>query len=185
MRPGIRRPPHRPSSIDRLPADVKRMIMDLRIEHGLTIDQIRERLLVEGQNVSRSALARHTRTMEDVAEDIRRAKETAKAVSSQSEHGDDDAMYRLNMELLNVELYRFFTAVREGKPLEHGALMAAGVTMDKLTAALARLQQIADRAEKRATEKLMKTVEGMAKKGGAGLTREAVDAIRHAVLGVD
>jgi hypothetical protein len=178
-----RRPPHRPSSVDRLPPEIKRLIMDLRIEHGLTIDQIRERLLELGQQISRSALARHTRTMEDVAEDIRLAKETAKAVAGTSEHGEEDELFRLNMELANVELFRFFTAAREGKPLEHGALMAASVALEKLTNTLARLQQVAERAEKRATEKLMKKVNELAKKQENGLTATAVLAIRHAVLG--
>lgn len=178
-----RRPPRRPGTIDQLDPEVKRLIADLRIELGWTIDEIRQKLIELGAQVSRSALARHTRSLDDLADELRRSREMAKVLVQSAEPGEDDQMARLNIELLHTAIFQLQTAVRDGQPMEAGQLMAVAVAIDKAVAALGRIQQIRERAEKLAAEKVMKTVEGMARKAGSGLTADAVAAIRHAVLG--
>lgn len=180
----MRRPMHRPGTIDRLDAEVKRMISDLRIEKGWTIDEIREKLLELGAVVSRSALARHTRSLDEVADDLRRSREMAKALVAETEPGEDDQLARLNLELLQNAIFQLFTAVREGGPLPAGQLMSLSIAVEKAAAALAKLQQVKERAEKRAAEKVMAKVREVAGKPGSGLSKETVDQIYHAVLGV-
>jgi hypothetical protein len=181
----MRRPRHRPGTVDRLDPEIKRLISDLRIEKGWNIDEIRTKLTELGAEVSRSALARHTRSLDEIARELRQAREMAKVLASTAEPGEDDALARLNLEMLHTGIFQLQSAIREGKPMEAGQLMALAVAIEKAVAALGKIQQIRERAEKLAAEKLMKTVEGMAKTAGSGLTREAVAAIRHAVLGTD
>lgn len=181
MRPGLRRPPRRPGTIDQLDPEIKRLISDLRIEKGWTIDEIREKLVELGAEVSRSALARHTRSLDEIADELRRSREMAKVLVQTVEPGEDDQMARLNIELLHSAIFQLQTAVRDGKPMEAGQLMALSVAIDKAVAALARIQQITERAEKRAAEKIIKKVEEAAKKPGSGLNSDAVKAMRLAI----
>lgn len=178
-----RRPVHRPGTVDRLDPEIKRLISDLRIEKGWNIDEIRAKLIELGAEVSRSALARHTRSLDEIADELRRAREMAKVLSSAAEPGEDDALARLNLEMLHTGIFQLQSAIREGKPMEAGQLMAIAVAIEKAVAALGKIQQIRERAEKLATERLMRKVSELAKKPSAGLTADAVAAIRQAVLG--
>ncbi len=182
----IKRRRHPPSSIDKLGQEVKRLIADLLAdpEKQWTIEDIRLRLVEMGKPVSWSALRRHIKTEEEVGAELRYAYETATVLAKNVPHGEDDRLARLNIELLYSGIFQLQTAIRDGKPMEAGKLMAIAVAIEKAAAATARLQQIEERADKRAADKMKAKLTEMAKKPGSGLTKETVDKIYHAVLGV-
>jgi hypothetical protein len=185
MRPGIRR--HRPSSVDRLDPEIKRLISDLRIEHGWTIDEIHQKLIELKQPVSRSALARHTKSIEEIGAELRHSREMAKALVETAPVGDDAKLEQLNLELMHSMVLRLLTATNAGEmiTLDPENTMFLARALGQLAGAR---KTDADRRRKdreEAKKEFLGKVEETAKKGGAGLTREAVDAIRHAVLGVD
>jgi hypothetical protein len=185
----VDRPNSRPSSIEQLDEEVRELISELRVKRRWTIKKIRAKLLELGEDVSRSALARHTRKLDEAAErtaeKLRIARGMARVMAQSGEEAEDGQLARLNAEMFEVGIFQLLTQSLNGKPLAPDLQMKLGIALDKSTSVKARLQQIEERAEKRAAEKLMKTVEGMAKTTGSGLTREAVAAIRHAVLGTD
>jgi hypothetical protein len=184
----MRRPlRHRPSTIDQLDPEIKRLISDLRIEKGWTIDQIREELMKLGQPVSRSALARHTKSIEEIGADLRHSREMAKALVESAPVGDDAKIEQLNLELMHAMVLRLLTATNAGEmiTLDPENTMFLARALGQLAGAR---KTDADRRRKdreEAKKELLATVAQVADQKGSGLTREAVAAIRHAVLGTD
>lgn len=182
----MRRPlRHRPSTIDQLDPEIKRLISDLRIEKGWTIDQIRDELMKLGQPVSRSALARHTKSLEEIGAELRHSREMAKALVEAAPVGDDAKLEQLNLELMHSMVLRLLTATNAGEmvTLDPENTMFLARALGQLASAR---KTDADRRRKdreEAKKEFMGKVQETAKKGGAGLTKEAVEAIRHAVLG--
>jgi hypothetical protein len=104
---------HRPSSIDKLDAEVRELIGQLRMDHGWTIDQIRQRLLDMGQTVSRSALGRHVRTLEDIAAEMREAQAMATALAREVGDADQSRMLDVNAQLLQANMFKLMLAANE------------------------------------------------------------------------
>ena len=184
----MRRPlRHRPGTIDRLDPEIKRLISDLRIEKGWTIDQIREELLKLGQPVSRSALARHTKSIEEIGAELRHSREMAKALVESAPVGDDAKIEQLNLELMHSMVLRLLTATNAGEmiTLDPENTMFLARALGQLAGAR---KTDADRRRKdreEAKKELLQTVSKVAEQKGSGLTREAVSAIRQAVLVAD
>lgn len=183
----MRRPArHRPSSIDRLDPEIKRLISDLRIEHGWTIDEIRAKLAELGKPVSRSALARHTKSIEEIGAELRHSREMAKQLVESAPIGDDAKIEQLNLELMHSMVLRVMTAERAGEMVtfDPEQIMFLSRALGQLAGAR---KTDADRRRKdreEAKKEMLKAVEEAAKKPGSGLTKETVDQIYHAVLGV-
>lgn len=178
---------HRPSSIDRLNPEIKDLIGKLRIDHGWTIDEILTKLRELGKGeVSRSALGRHVKSIEEVGAQLRQARETAQALVAQVGEGNEDRLVELNIELAQSMLLRLFTATNDdgdGQPVTLGPMEMMLVTK--------ALQQLTS-ARKSNTDLIIKTREAAMKAaaqkaaGAAraqGLSTETVNAIRHAILG--
>lgn len=182
----MRRPlRHRPSSIDQLDPQIKRLIADLRLEHGWTIDQIHEKLQELAQPVSRSALARHTKSIEEIGAELRHSREMAKALVEVAPVGDDAKLEQLNLELMHSMVLRLLTATNAGEmvTLDPENTMFLARALGQLAAAR---KTDADRRRKdreEAKKEFMTKVEETARKTGSGLTADAVAAIREAVLG--
>jgi hypothetical protein len=182
----MRRPlRHRPSTVDQLDPEIKRLIADLRLEHGWTIDQIHEKLKALAQPVSRSALARHTKSLEEIGRDLRHSREMAKALVEAAPVGDDAKMAELNLELMHAMVLRMLTATEDGElvTFEPKESMFMASTLTQLASARKTDAERRRKDREEAKKEFMGKVEEAAKKGGGGLTKEAVDAIRFAVLG--
>lgn len=175
----------RPSSIDRLDPQIKDMIGTLRIDHGWTIDEIREKLLELGKSVSRSALGRHLMSIEEIGENLRYSREMANALAARAESGSEAKLVSLANELLMGSILRLLTAVKDGLPFEctpkEAMLLSTALKQSAATeAAVAEIKRKAEEAErKRSAEK----AKDAATK--AGLSRETIDQIYQAVLGVE
>ena len=198
---------HRPSTIDQLDKEVRELIGQLRIDHGWTIDQIRQRLVDMGQSVSRSALGRHVRTLEDVAGEMREAQAMATALAREVGDADQSRMLDVNVQLLQSNMFKLMLAANEedGEGVQLGAkdakafadalrsialiALALLIGCSRTTGTLGEEQEmdLIERAEKRAADRATKQAAEKATSAARakGLSKDTVDAIRIAVLGGD
>lgn len=181
-----RSPRRSPSSIDKLPPEIRELIGRLR-DQGATIDQIKAKLDELDAEVSRSALGRHIKGLAEVGEQLRRSREIATALVSRFGEEPDNRVGRLNIELMHGIVMDMLTGMEEGG--EPGT-----VSFDaEETMFLARSLQSLASAQKIDTDRLLKVRVEVAKEAAKavetvgkakGLTKETMDAIKHAVLGI-
>ncbi len=183
-----RSPRRVPSSIDKLPTEVRELIGQLR-EQGVTIDAILAKLQDLDVEVSRSALGRHIKGLAEVGEQLRRSREIATALVSRFGEEPDNRVGRLNIELMHGLVMQAITATAEG---EGGEVLPVTFTPED-TMFLARSLQSLATAQKTDTDRLLKVRVEAAKDAAKaaetvgkakGLTKETMDAIKHAVLGI-
>ncbi|PAL25489.1 phage protein Gp27 family protein [Sphingopyxis sp. GW247-27LB] len=145
---------HRPSSIDKLDFEVRELIGKLRMDHGWTIDEIRQRLLDMGQSVSRSALGRHVRTLEDISAEMREAQAMATALAREVGDADQSRMLDVNAQLLQANMFKLMLAANEedGEGVQLGAKDAKAFADALRSIALTRKTDLdlVERAEARA-----------------------------------
>jgi hypothetical protein len=188
----------RPSSIDRLPSEIRVEIGRLRGE-GHTIDQILSHLADMRSHVavSRSALGRHIKGFDKIAEKMRNSRVVAEALVRELGDAPESKTARLNIELLHGAINDLFmnhlegeggvdndgTAAMQGNP--EGVMMLAKA-LDHLGRASKSNVEFLALAEKRAADKAkaesMQAVEEVAKT--AGLTADTVEAIKSKIFGV-
>lgn len=116
----------RPSSIDRLPDEVREQIGALR-RQGRTIDEIMGKLgelLPEAEQPSRSAVGRHVKRIDVLGERIRASREMANALVDRLGDGGENKMLRLNAELLQTALMDLLVS-EDGEPVTLEAKDAA------------------------------------------------------------
>src|SRR6185312_16084101 len=101
--PGVTRMSRR-SSIDRLPAEIRETIADLR-DKGVTIDQILDALRELGAVVSRSALGRHVKRLDEIAERMRHSRAVADALVKRLGDAPETKQARLNIELTHSIIF--------------------------------------------------------------------------------
>lgn len=184
---------HRPSSIDRLDPQIKAMIGELRIEHGWTIDEIRAKLLELGQPVSRSALGRHTKSLEEIGRELRHSREVAQALVQQLGDAPEDKTAQLNIELTHAMVLRMLTVSEDGAPVSFSPEEAMFIsrTLSGLASARksdaewkAKTEHAAYERGKRAAEReVLEKVAAKVGTAGSGISAETVEFIRKAVLG--
>ena len=182
------RPRHQPSTIDRLDPEIRRLIADLRIDQGWTIDEIRAKLVELGKPVSRSALGRHVRSLPEVAKEMRESRDMAEALAREVGTAGEDKLAELNIELMHGVMLRLLSSAQRGDDGPQAVTFDPEQVMF-LSRSLAQLASArktdVDRVRtlKRQTqEAAVKAVEEVAKTD-RGLTAETVMAIRKAVLG--
>lgn len=172
----------RPSSIDRLPPEIREAIGRLR-EHGRTLDEILEHLRTLEVDVSRSALHRHVKGMAAMGERLRRSRAMAEGLARQLGETPGDKMARLNIELLHSVVNDLLAAADE----EEGGLDAKGATMlaaaiERLTKAARQDQDFVLKLENRVKDEAAKTVAAAGR--DQGLTEETISAITSRILGI-
>lgn len=106
---------NRPSTVDKLPPEVREEINRLRLERGWSIDELIARLREIGHDdISRSAMGRHVRDLARVADKMRRTKEITESLARISNRADNKMM-RGTIELLNSILLEVSLAEEEGE----------------------------------------------------------------------
>ena len=185
-----RRKKNRPSSIDRLDAEVRELIAKLRVDKGWTIDEILEQLQKLGQgHISRSALGRHVRTLEDVSADLRETQVYAEALAREHGDGNQSQLLDVNMQLLQANMFRLMLASKDGEGIRLGPKDAKDFADALRSIALTRKTDldVIEKAEARAAQKARTEAAEKATTAARqkGLSRDTVDAIRFAVLGSD
>lgn len=151
----------RPSSIDRLPQELKSKIGELRGQ-GRTIDEILDKLkeLDGNASISRSALHRHIQKADRVAERIKQSRVIAEVLSKKMDDTESGQFMRGNLELMHGILNSFATATLNAEDGEDGKINLSPQEIMFLTKSLDHLGKAAkdDTArqiviEKRAAEK--------------------------------
>jgi hypothetical protein len=173
----------RPSSIDRLPAEIREAIGRLR-EHGKTVDEILDHLRTLEIEVSRSALGRHVKGMAAMGERLRRSRAMAEGLARQLGETPGDKMARLNIELLHSVVNDLLAAAdgEEGGALEAKDAGVLAAAIERLTKAARQDQDYVLKLETRVKEDAAKSVETVGK--AQGLTAKTIDAIKASIFGV-
>jgi hypothetical protein len=185
----------RPSSVDRLPPEVREAIGRLR-EAGHTIDEILAHLADMQSSVSRSALGRHIQGLDAIGEKMKRARVVAEALVRQMGDKPESQTARLNIELAHSALLDVFMKAEAGDTVDGRATDAlAGnpegfMFLAKALDHLGKAQKssvdsvlaIEKRAAEKATKEAVAAVEKVAKAGG--LTAETLSQIKAGIFGV-
>lgn len=181
---------HTPSTIDRADPEVRALINELRIEKGWTIDEIKAQLEKIGQgHISRSALGRHVRTLADISSEMRETQIYAEALAKQAGNASQSELLDLNGQLLHANMFRLILAEKDGEGIQLSPKEAKEFSEALRNLALARKTDldVVEKAERRAAEKATKRAAEKATTAARakGLSKDTVEAIRHAVLGSD
>ena len=168
----------RKSKIDRLPAEVRELIVELR-HNGRTIDEILEKLHELDVDVTRSTLARKTQEIDQLAEQLENSRAIAEAVMARIEDQPMGQVARLNIELLHSAI----TKLAMGQDIRDSReAMFLSTALQKLASAakvdLDRELKVRDETLKKAAAE----VDDKARQ--LGLTRKTADAIRREILGI-
>jgi hypothetical protein len=165
---------HRPSTVDRLPEELKDAIGKLRLR-GHTIDEILAHIRTmdpdAGSEVSRSALGRHLKTQAAVIERMKLSRDLATTLSVRFEDQTDDKLARVNMELLQSSIMDIVTGAAEdedGNPTP--------VTLDpKQASQLASALKDLATAKKTDTDRTLKMRQEIAKEAAKAVKAVAAD----------
>ncbi len=186
MRPSGRR---RPSSIDRLDPEVKDLIAKLRIDFGWSLDEILAKLRELGQgDISRSALGRHTKSLEEIGAQLRHSREVATALVAQVGEERNDRVADLNIELMHAMMMRLITATNDegdGQPivLDPENVMFLSRSLQSLASARKTNADMVLKVREEARKEAAKKAVDAAK--SRGISSDTVEVIRRAVLGSD
>lgn len=186
----------RPSSVDKLPPEIRQEIGKLR-GLGWTLDQILEQLRgLYDKAPSRSALHRHIQGMEAIGEKMRRSRQVAEALVQELGDAPESKAARLNIELLHSAILDLHMRAADGEDVDRdgqaalngnpeGAMMLAKA-LDHLSRASKTnvdfIKAAEDRAASLAKKEAAKVVETVARE--KGLTADTVAAIKAGIFGV-
>jgi hypothetical protein len=185
----------RPSSVDRLPPEVRAAIGKLR-EEGHTIDEILAHLADMQSAVSRSALGRHIKGLDAIGEKMKRARVVAEALVRQMGDRPESQTARLNIELAHSALLDVFMRAEDGESVDGRASDALSgnpegfMFLAKALDHLGRAQKssvdsviaIEKRAAERATKEAVAAVEKVGKANG--LSADTLAQIKAGIFGV-
>ena len=187
----------RPSTIDQLDTKIQAEIGRLRMQ-GCTIDQIVAHLAtMHGvTSVSRSAMGRHVKGLEKVAEQIRRSRDVATALVQQFGDQPESELARLNIEILQGAVLDLKMRAADGEDVAAGGaaalngdpegIMMLSKALDHLASAQKKnidfSAQVEKRAEERARKAAAATVEPIGRE--RGISAATLDAIKAGIVGV-
>lgn len=182
---------NRPSTIDKLPGEIKESIGRLR-QAGRSIDDILAHLDKLGADVSRSALGRHVQKLDVIGERMRRSKDMAEALAGRFGDEPDDKIARMNAQILHGSIFELLTtleAAEEGNEpdapivLDPKSLKLVTEAMRNLATAQATDANRTLKIEADALKKAAARAVTGAKSKGFG--QETIDFILNDVLGVE
>lgn len=191
-----------PSTVDRLPEEIRAEIGALR-QQGLTIDEILTHLRHLGAvQISRSALGRHVKSMEVVGEKLRRSRMLSEAWAKGLGDAPESAAARMNIELIHSLMLDMMlgagdsdtgsddagseASARAALLNNPMAAMLMAKAMDHLTKASRQdvefIKSVETRAEQKALRQAAKAVDSVARE--KGLSGETIKAIKEKIFGV-
>lgn len=183
-----RKTPERPSSIDRLPEEIRAEVGRLRVQ-GRTIDEILDHLKTLDVEVSRSALGRHVKGLATLRERMRHSRDMATSLVSQFGDRPDNQLQRLNLELMHGIIMQIATSTVEDEDGEAHPVTFNAMEAKFLSEALAKLAS----AEKTDVDRTLRMKQEAAKEAAAavdrvakseGISQATADRIKASILGV-
>jgi hypothetical protein len=186
---------NRPSSIDKLPPEIRDLIAALR-GRGWTIDQIQQHLAnLLDQVPSRSALGRHILGLDKLGERMRRSRDVATALARELGDAPGSKAAQVNIELLQSVILDVFLKAEGGEEgaAELAAISASPQALMQIAKALESLGRASKTnvdfvaaAEARATAKARAeaadSAEAVARE--KGLSADTIAAIKAGIFGV-
>lgn len=179
----------RPSTINKLPPEIKDMIAQLR-EKGHTIDEVMEHLQKMDVEVSRSALGRHAKKIDQVAATIKRSQLLASAITDKFGSEDSNKVSRGNLEFMHALIQKVMIGGEDGEEiiLDPKDAMFLATALEKLAKAEksnieTQIKVAEERARQEATEVAAEVAVTEARR--QGLSADTVNAIKSKILGVD
>ncbi|WP_162917649.1 DUF3486 family protein [Dongia deserti] len=180
----------RPSSVDRLPVEVRELIGQLRRD-GHTIDEILDKLRELDADVSRSALGRHIQGLDKIVADIQRTRTIADAIVQRLGDAPESKTARLNIELMHGLVMKLMTGDGSDEPVKLDAQEAyfAATALQRLAQAakvdVEREVKIRERVKAEIAEKAEKAVKQTAGElTKAGLSADTIRKIETEILGI-
>lgn len=174
----------RPSTIQRLPGELRGLISDLRGK-GRTIDEILSKLRELDVDVSRSALGRHVKQLDKIGDEIRRSRAVAEALVRQYGDAPESRAAKMNIELMHSLVTRLMISEEgERAEFEPREAMQMATALQKLVQAS---KQDVDRetlVRKEFARKLDEAVAAAEEAGERGLSPERLAELRRGFLGV-
>jgi hypothetical protein len=174
----------RPSTIARLPGDIREAIGRLR-DQGRTLDEILAHLQGMEVEVSRSALGRHVQAMDKVGERLRRSRTVAETLVRQLGDAPESQTARLNIEMMHSFMFDFLASVEGGEGGEAGEEAQAHLRNPKSVALMAEAVQRLTVASRQNAEYIARVEDRAAAKAKAGAARAAETAARAQGLSAD
>ncbi len=187
---------NRPSSIDRLPQEVRDWIGRLR-DQGCTIDEIiiKLRELDKDAVPSRSALGRHLKKAEEVAERLRKSRQVADVIVRRLGESDPDKTTRMNIELMHNVLFEIATRASDDgesvtfEPMEAMLLAKAldhlgKASKDDVARTVAIEKRAAEKAKAEALKQTEKAIAGAAGSDGQVDGAALLKKIREDIYGI-
>jgi len=179
-----------PSTITALDPELQKLISDLRIEQGWTIKEICAKLKEFNATISKSAMQRHTRSLDEMSQELVQSRQWAKIISKEIDDPDQGSIANLNIELMQVKFLKLMQMVKDGVPVDFSPkeMMEAARALSSLISASKNQMDVIEKAEKRGEEKAKKAalaaIDKVAKRTSAGLTKQTVADIKREILGV-
>lgn len=183
----------RPSSIDRMPPEVRDWIGRLR-DQGRTIDEILAHLRqLDTQALpSRSSLGRHLQKAEAINAKVRRSRVVAEVMTRNLDDAGEARVARANIEIMHSVVMDLLTAAEndDDVTLEPRDVLALSKSLDHLGKAtkddfqvnVAREKRAEERGRQNALREAANAVNDIARE--AGLSQAQLGAIRRHVLGL-
>lgn len=184
-------PKDQPSSIDRLPKEIREAIAGARRD-GATIDDLVALIKDMGAKASRSAVGRHVKSMSEIGESLRKSQAMAQFVVEKFGDATDDRVARASIALLQGAILELLTERPlddDGAPVVISSAEAKdlGLSIQRLIAASTMDAERQLKLKKEAREEMAreaaKAVDKVAKREG-GMTADTVNAIKAEILGI-
>ncbi len=172
----------RPSSIHRLPEEIREAIGRLRAQ-GRTLDEILAHLRTLDIDISRSALGRHTKWLDKVSERMLQSRAVTEALIERLGQAGENRQVRLIAELIGTGIFEALSEAETLTPTEHAHLARAvkdlATTLRTDAAYTERVRALAATAER---ERAAEAAEAGMRK--VGISAETIARIRQDIYGL-
>lgn len=177
-------PMPRPSSIDKLDPQIRDLIGQLR-DRGRTLDEIRARLsdMLGEDAPSRSALHRHIQGLDEIAEEMRRARTMAEALVRGIGDEPESKVAQLNIQLAHTALFKMLSNDGQVVRLDPEEAMLAASAIQKLTSASKTDNDLRTAIRKEVAAMMAKELDEEARTN-KGLTADMVASLKARFLGI-
>ncbi len=182
--------PRRPSSIDRLPEEVRAELQALYADPAKTLDDLVEHLEAQGFTLSRSAVGRDRKQWDRVSRKIRESREVAQAFARELGAVPEGEMGRLLVELThNIVFNAAMASADSDEPVDPRDLMFFAKAIRDLAGAQKTSTDlelsIRKELQREVAEKAKQTADAaVAEARERGLSDDAAESIRARIMGI-
>jgi hypothetical protein len=170
------------STIRKLPPELRAELDRLLADGRFTLRDVTAHMRELGADVSKSAVHRYSQNFEEVAKDIRLAREMAQAIGKELEAMPDGDSGRLAIESLQALLLRARMQIAKDDELDVDEFSSLARAAKDLQSALKSNVDVEIKIRERAAKDAARAAEKVATE--RGLTSETIEAIKGSILGI-